>query len=370
MSICLNMIVRDEAHILRRCLGSVKSHVDSWLIVDTGSTDGTPELVQSELQGLPGELHERPWRGLAESRNEALALAQNYCPRRRRRADHLLFLDADEVWRPGPGFVWPELGADAYLVAHELRTSGVFYYRVQLVRAELPWRYTGVAHDVLRAGGRCRTERLETVTVQDLFDGARNRDARQKYEADARVLAEALRQEPDNARYAFYLAQSYRDAGQFGEAAAAYARRVRMGGWPEEVWYCLYQLAVLSERAGAAPAQVLAAYRRACAYRPQRAEPLVAAARYCRRRGDHARAFAFSAEALAVPLPSDILFVERAAYRWRALDEYCVAAYYLGRYQDSLDAAVRLLGAGQLPAAERARVEANRDFAFRRVEAA
>jgi glycosyltransferase involved in cell wall biosynthesis len=43
-SVCLNMIVKDEAHVIRRCLGSVRPLIDSWVIVDTGSSDGTQSL--------------------------------------------------------------------------------------------------------------------------------------------------------------------------------------------------------------------------------------------------------------------------------------------------------------------------------------
>ena len=39
--ICLNMIVKNEAHVIRRCLDSVRPHITHWVIVDTGSTDRT-----------------------------------------------------------------------------------------------------------------------------------------------------------------------------------------------------------------------------------------------------------------------------------------------------------------------------------------
>ena len=37
-SLCLNMIVKNEAHVIRRCLDSVRPFVSHWVIVDTGST--------------------------------------------------------------------------------------------------------------------------------------------------------------------------------------------------------------------------------------------------------------------------------------------------------------------------------------------
>jgi glycosyltransferase involved in cell wall biosynthesis len=53
-TLCLNMIVKNEAHVLARYLASVKPWIDSWVIVDTGSSDGTQALIRGQLQGLPG----------------------------------------------------------------------------------------------------------------------------------------------------------------------------------------------------------------------------------------------------------------------------------------------------------------------------
>jgi len=76
--ICLNMIVRNEAHIIHELIASVAAHIDSWVIVDTGSTDGTQELIRRLMaeRGIPGELFERPWRNFGSNRTEALELAQ------------------------------------------------------------------------------------------------------------------------------------------------------------------------------------------------------------------------------------------------------------------------------------------------------
>jgi len=69
-TICLNMIVKNEARVIRRCLDTVRPFIDRWVIVDTGSTDGTQALIREVLQGVPGELHERRWKDFAHNRNE------------------------------------------------------------------------------------------------------------------------------------------------------------------------------------------------------------------------------------------------------------------------------------------------------------
>jgi glycosyltransferase involved in cell wall biosynthesis len=96
-TICLNVIVKDETPMIRRCLESVRPLIDSWVIVDTGSTDGTQDVIRDVYGDLPGELYERPWRGFDGSRTEAIELA-------RARADYLLFVDADDVMEMVPAF--------------------------------------------------------------------------------------------------------------------------------------------------------------------------------------------------------------------------------------------------------------------------
>ena len=65
------MIVKNEAHVIRRCLDSVRPLIDRWVIVDTGSTDGTQALIRELMADVPGELHERPWVDFSTNRNQA-----------------------------------------------------------------------------------------------------------------------------------------------------------------------------------------------------------------------------------------------------------------------------------------------------------
>src|SRR5712671_3331456 len=104
MRICLNMIVKNESAVIARCLASVKPWVDCWTIVDTGSSDGTQDIVRDAMRGLAGELHERPWRDFGHNRTEALELARG-------KADYILIIDADNIFCAPENWQWPELTA-------------------------------------------------------------------------------------------------------------------------------------------------------------------------------------------------------------------------------------------------------------------
>jgi glycosyltransferase involved in cell wall biosynthesis len=357
-SVCLNMIVKNETGVLERCLDSVRPFIQSWVIVDTGSTDGTQDLIRRELAGIPGELHERPWRNFGENRSEALELAKG-------KADYLLIIDADEELEVPAGFVLPELTADQYMLVHRRKHSELAWDLGTLVKASRPWRYTGVVHEVIVCDEPYTTEPLRGPVVWGYFDSARNAPgAVAKYANDARVLEAALVDDPENARYVFYLAQSYRDAEMIPKAIEAYERRATMGGWDEEVFYSLYQIAVLGDRLGVERPLVVYAYLRAYEFRPRRAEPLRALAAHFRNTSDWSQAELFARAAAAIPRPDDLLFVEDSVYSWHALDELAIAAYWLGKREEAQALNRRLLSEGKLPAGERERVEKNLAFAI------
>jgi tetratricopeptide (TPR) repeat protein len=350
--ICLNMIVRDESAVIERCLASVRPHVDHWVIVDTGSVDDTRDRIRHAMDGVPGELFDRAWRDFGHNRSEALELARG-------RADYLLFIDADETLGAQPGASLRTLTLDAYSI--EARYAELRYDRVSLVSTRVPWRWEGVLHECLEAGHPVQQPRIPGFWIEVRAEGARSRDPK-KFEKDAAVLEAALEREPGNARYAFYLAQSLRDAGHPAKAREWYAKRASMGGWDEEVWVSLYEVARASERLGEQSDHVVGAYLRAYEARPRRAEPLVAAARYLRLRNDFNGAYLFAQAAARIAQPDDRLFVDAEAYGWRRDDELALAAFYTGRKDDAAALWRAMLAAGGLPVAERPRIEQNLRF--------
>ena len=75
-TICLNMIVKDESHIIEETLNNITSYIDLdyWVISDTGSTDNTKEIIKLffEKKKIKGELHEDSWKDFGHNRTVAL----------------------------------------------------------------------------------------------------------------------------------------------------------------------------------------------------------------------------------------------------------------------------------------------------------
>ena len=192
------------------------------MIGDTGSTDGTQDLIQKffAARNMPGELHSFPFKNFEQARNAALdcAYASPLA------YDYLLFADADMELVVEDRDFRKRLEAPGYRLLQRAIPASSIGTRASC-RRDAGARYHGVTHEYLDVpGGRqssCAASGTRTTP-----SGSNRVD---KFERDIRLLSEALEKEPDNQRYWFYLAQSYRDAGQTAKAAEAYAKRAGDG---------------------------------------------------------------------------------------------------------------------------------------------
>ena len=330
----LHMIVKDEAHVIERCLRSVLPLLDWWVVCDTGSTDGTQDIVRRTLAGVDGVLLEQPWVSFGHNRQEALDAARGLA----RPGDYTIWIDADDDLVDLPDAL-PELTADGYYA--EVEYGAFRFRRLTVVRLDRPWRWRGAVHEVLDLPGATLGD-LASPRVRQHHEGARSRDP-DTYRKDAALLEAELRRDPDDPRTQYYLAQSWRDAGELDRALAAFRlRSANPEGWDQERWYAGYQVARCLEQLGRPSSEVAAAYLGAYAERPSRAEPLVELARYEREQQRYEVAVLYARAARGIPYPgSDALFVDHDVYAWRADDELAVSCYWSGRLEEGLQAAER-----------------------------
>src|SRR5665213_58710 len=230
-SVGLTMIVKNEAEVIRRALDSVRPIISYVLISDTGSSDGTQGIIRTWLRenDVPGEVIERPWVDFSHNRNQGIEALRGVPE-----IDYALTIDADEYLVFDPGFdaasFLRTLGdADGYKI--ESRHGDTSYFRMQLFSNKLPFHFRQVMHEYLVIPEGARVATLSGFHNHYTYEGARAKNPN-KYLDDARLIEKALKTETDPgavARYTFYLAQCYRDAGMLTEARDTYLRRTTMG---------------------------------------------------------------------------------------------------------------------------------------------
>jgi len=354
-TICLNMIVRNEAHIVHELLDCIAPYISSWVIVDTGSEDGTQDIIRKHMAnlGIPGELHERPWKNFGHNRSEALDLAQGH-------ADYIWVVDADDLVVGTPDF--SGLSGDAY----ELRygpSDDFTYWRQQIFRDGMPWRYVGVVHECIVCDQPYEPQRLlGDYHIDSRRLGGRNLDPL-KYARDRDLLLAEIERDPNECRSVFYLAQSYFDLGDYANARRWYQRRSEMGGWEEEVYYSLFRVGESMLQLDEPWPDIQDVWLRAWETRPTRAEALHSIACHYRKQGRYQLGHFFAQRAASIPVPeADILFVWAAAHSSAARDEQAVCASNLGRHSEAFALFRQLLAGENLAPEERVRIAVNRDF--------
>jgi glycosyltransferase involved in cell wall biosynthesis len=319
VKLILNSIVKNEAARIVRMLASVAPYIDGWAITDTGSTDDTPHLIKTFFQTmkLPGHLSTCKFKNFSQARNHALHAAQNSGLE----FDYILLVDADMELK-----VLDPTWADGLTgQAHDMFQVGgpLQYQNRRLVKKGEPHGYLGVTHEYLDVDtGGCIP--FDKAHFLDYADGSNRVD---KFKRDIILLKDGLKDEPTNARYLYYLAQSYRDAGKPEKAAKWYKRRIKAGGWDQEVWSAQYCLAhTLKDQGDIAGfiRESLAAYN----LRPSRAEPLYDVAKYYREKGENESALVFAETAMQIPKSTDALFVNDFVYQCGCLEEFSICAFY------------------------------------------
>ena len=225
------LIVRDEARCIARCLESVRPWVDHMVVVDTGSTDDTPQLARQ----CGAQVHHFEWQDdFSIARNHALDLAD---------ADWTLVIDADEwigaggesirLWCEGE----PRIGFVCIHNAFDLPEGGLATgTEPQTARSWMPRllprgvRYEGRIHEQPRS-----SLPAHRIDLHLEHDGYRDAVSARKQGRNGPLLLRELQEKPGDPYILYQLGKDAEARKDYGEASGwyrkAFARVPDDAGW-------------------------------------------------------------------------------------------------------------------------------------------
>jgi len=331
--LCLNMIVKNEEKVILRLLNSVVKYIDTYCICDTGSTDNTVKVIRDFFTGhnIEGKIVFEPFQDFGYNRTFAMKECLNV-----KNADYLLLLDADMVLQIDPKFT-PEMFKQ-YIANYDViylfqGSDKLCYKNVRVVKNKNTFSYWGVTHEYVKVednNARYGCFDKENVFINDIGDGGAKAD---KFIRDIKLLKAGLEKEPNNDRYTFYLANSYKDLQRYDEAIEQYLNRIRIGGWFEEVWFSYYNIGHCY-RAKNDMVNAIHYWMEAYNFFPDRIENLYEITGHYRNEGKNKLAYAFFALAdkqrrkYSDRRKVDYLFVQKDVYDYKLDYEMTIIGYY------------------------------------------
>lgn len=354
--LALNFICKDEAHVIGKMLESCKTITDLIVVNDTGSTDGTQDIIRKfgEDNNIPTYVFERPFDDFEKSRNHAIQKLKDVVAELGWDANkiHGYWFDCDETLVISPKFNKDQFVNDLYMINTFI--GQMKYTRNTFFRVSKPFRWYGPIHEFIVCDDQNITSGLaENIHVDVKMTGASwQGDIPTKYKNHAFVLEKYIDANRQDPRWIFYTAQSYHDSASIPDnkeeneerlrrSMKYYKERVnRPDGYAEEVYYSQFRIGTIM-RAMEEPwnlthQELLKAYN----MDPMRGESIKIIIDYYLQMNEWNMAYLYSKFAKANfhgknPYPNRLLFVDEALYVWKFAEAHAASCFYTGRMDEA-----------------------------------
>lgn len=323
----LNMIIKNEAEVLPRLLASVLPIIDYYVIVDTGSTDDSINVVKSFFKeaGINGEIHEYKFTDFGDTRQFALNKL-----RESGKADFCFLIDADEKLIINKNFElepFKRLLLNYDSVVMKSSSGSNFYGRRNFFRLSKEFYWSGKTHEVMLCNTDYESKDIKYLEILMCNDGSSwtKQKQREKHLKNVEILEKEVA-EKNNPRDIFYLANSYRDAFEPIKAIEWYRKRVkRVDGFYEEIYYSQFMIGNMYNTIGQKE-QAIIEWMRCSEFDNLRAEHLLNIIVTMQELGLYKTAYTISNEAVKIknPYPERILFIDEQTYsgKLRIVNEF------------------------------------------------
>ena len=338
MKIVVYAICKNESHFVERWMDSM-SEADQIVVLDTGSTDGSPDLLRTR-GALVTEEPVSPWR-VDLARNRSLELVPED-------ADICVCTDLDEVFRPGWRAAleraWiPGAAQASYRYTWSFNddgSEGVVFWS-EKIHARQGWRWTHPVHEVLQWIGEGAPGAKVAAAGVQLDHHPDPAKSRAQY---LPLLELSVEEDPADDRNMHYLGREYLYRGRWDDCIRTLCRHLSMptAVWSDERAASMRYIARAWAEKGSLE-QARCWYLRAVAEAPHLREPYVDLAMLLYRQEDWEGVLYFTGCALAVTDRPRTYICEAASWGSLPHDLRAVALFHTGRLREAAQSAAAAL---------------------------
>ena len=237
--ICLAMIVKNAGPVFKEVLSNNLPFFDYWVILDTGSTDGTQNVIKETLSQKRGTLYEEPFVNFKVSRNRCLDLAGTVC-------QFIVMLDDTYILKGDIRNFLTETRGDTFADSYSLmiQSSDSEYYSNRIIKSRSSLRYIHTIHEVITDIDNTNvTIPPEEAYIFDVRSDYMEQRTIDRKQFDLELLFKELETTPDDPRTLYYIAQTYGCMGDEIKKAKYFEKRILLEGYIQEKIDSLFELA-------------------------------------------------------------------------------------------------------------------------------
>jgi glycosyltransferase involved in cell wall biosynthesis len=324
-TISLVMIVKNEELVLERAVKSVESIIDEFIICDTGSTDGTRDIIKKY-----GDLIEFEFEDYVVSKNKALSYATS---------DYVLFMDADEYVLSGLDKLkqYAEEGLE-YVTASivEREDGSMTYDRIRMWKNSGKWKFEGPGvHEYISGCFENSNKRDPNIRVKHDHSHrvGKEDDANNRFRNYVDILKRAIDKNSNDKRAWFYLGRTYKDLKKHALAVDAYETYLDIPNnhFVDEIWQAHFDIASCYKHMGEY-SRAIEYCKRAMKADPRRAEAFDLMGQIYFSIQDWNSAIEWYEKCVKMDVPNDVtLFLDKSKYYELPADNLALCYYFINR---------------------------------------
>lgn len=339
-TISLSIIVRNESKVILTMLNSVYTLLDYYVIVDTGSTDNTKDIIKKffDEKGIPGEIVDHTWKNYGDARNIAIEVTKD-------KADYNFWIDADDELIIDSNFnvdIFKQQLLNYDALDCQYFNTTYEYKKISFFLSKKPWKWFGALHEVLICNENVNVgiaNGLKIIQHSNGYSWSNPNKWQDYYDMINDFMSTIDENDPLYSRWLFYFAQTCAESEKFDKAIEYYEKRIKFDTISnnEEVYISLFKLAQIKAYLGYFN-DAINIYLQCHEENPNRLEHIAQIIQYYNSIEQYEIAYIYSSYAMkfAGKLPNNsYVLLDHSVYLWKIYDLHNISCWWTGRIEEA-----------------------------------